>query len=121
MTSEDSPKFTEEVVSYGITTGDKETVPVVDDSKYQEEGMDVIETEIADSEKQLGKSTFLFDISVEQDEKEAINKENILPGDRLRHVKASYQEKGEEDLPEITEDTGKSSMVGTDAYGRNLR
>ena len=55
MTSNNTPKFTEEAVSYGKTTGDKEIIPVVDDSKYQGEGMDIIDSGTADSSKQLGK------------------------------------------------------------------
>ena len=50
-----------------------------------------------------------------------LDKKNILPGDRLRHVKASYKEKEENNLPVGAEDTGRSNIVGTDAYGKNLR
>ena len=55
MTSKNNPKFTEEAVSYGETTGDNEIIPVVDDSKYKGEGMDTIDSRTADSDKQLGK------------------------------------------------------------------
>src|SRR5436190_2803152 len=57
MTSNTTPKFTEEAVSYGQTTGDHETIPVVEDSKCGPEGMDTIDSRTADSGKQLGKNS----------------------------------------------------------------
>ena len=122
MTSNKIPKFTVEAVSYGETTGEKETIPVIDDSKYQGEGMDTVDSRTADSNKQLGNFEWSWDkLRAEQDEKEALDKKNILPGDRLRHVKASYKEKEEDDLPARAEDTGRSNMVGKDAYRNDLR
>lgn len=50
---------------------------------------------------------------VAKDEKEAIDKSNIIKGDRTRHAKAtagSYKEKEEDDLPAEVEQSGRSSM-----------
>ena len=45
---------------------------------------------------------FLANCWLERDDKEAIDKSNLIQGDRLRHAKPAagrYQEKEEDDLP----------------------
>lgn len=54
MSSKNDQQFTDEAVTYGHTTKGNDQIPVVDDSKYQDEGMDRISADQADSDQQLG-------------------------------------------------------------------
>lgn len=54
MSSKNEQQFSDEAVTYGETTKGNDQIPVVDDSKYQDEGMDSISADQADSDQQLG-------------------------------------------------------------------
>jgi hypothetical protein len=54
MSSKNDQQFTDEAVTYGHTTKGNDQIPVVEDSKYQDEGMDNISADQADSDQQLG-------------------------------------------------------------------
>lgn len=118
-------------VDNSYATAGNEPVPVLKDEAPVEQPND---RRNPDSDAALGKSpplsvssydafqsnqmSLLLDstnsnpIPIEQDEKEAIDKSNILKGDRTRHAKASgtYTEPGDEEgLP-------KSVLDGTDGH-----
>ena len=103
MSKREDQSFTDEAVTYGDTTRGNDQIPVVDDNKYGAEGLDAMDDQVKDSDAQLGIYPVKeSDWYLERDDKEAIDKSNIIKGDRLRHAKpvgGKYQEKEEDDLP----------------------
>ena len=61
MSNQDDQTFTDETVTKGYTSSENEQIPVVDDSKYGEEGMDAMDDEVKDSDAQLGTPCFFPD------------------------------------------------------------
>jgi len=55
MSNQDDQTFTDEPVSHGYTTRETEQIPVVEDSKYQSEGVDAVDEGAMNSDQQLGK------------------------------------------------------------------
>lgn len=52
MSKQEEPTFTDEAVTYGHTSSGNDQIPVVDDTKA--EGMDAMDSEMKDSDVQLG-------------------------------------------------------------------
>lgn len=103
MSNQDDQTFTDETVTKRYTSRENEQIPVVEDSKYGAEGMDAMDDEVKDSDAQLSTPCFFPNLLiVAADDTEAVDKSNIIKGDRLRHAKPAagkYQEKEEDDLP----------------------
>jgi hypothetical protein len=59
MSNRDDQIFTDEAVSQGHTTRENEQIPVVEDSKYQAEGVDAVNEQRMDSDEQLGGPPFM--------------------------------------------------------------
>lgn len=58
MSNQDDQTFADETVTKGYTSSENEQIPVVDDSKYEAEGMDAMDDEVKDSDAQLGNPCF---------------------------------------------------------------